>query len=110
MRVLLVDDQRLFREGLCALLASRGRAKDVEIVGQAASAREAYELVRRLRPDLVVTELLLPGVDGVTAVREIRKLQQGCKILVLTGCKESRRLQDAWLAGIDACVTNDEPV
>ena len=57
-----------------------------------------------------MTELLLPGVDGVTAVREIRKLQQGCKILVLTGCKESRRLQDAWLAGIDACVTKDEPV
>jgi len=110
MRVLLVDSQRLFREGLCALLASRGRAKDVEIVGQAASAREAYELVRRLRPDLVVTELLLPGVDGVTAVREIRKLQHGCKILVLTGCKESRRLQDAWLAGIDACVTKDESV
>ena len=41
MRVLLVDDQRLFREGLCALLGSRGNAKDVEIVGQAASAREA---------------------------------------------------------------------
>ena len=110
MRVLLVDDQRLFREGLCALLGSRGNAKGLEIVGQAASAREAYELVRRLRPDLVVTELLLPGVDGVTAVREIRKLQHGCKILVLTGCRESRRLQDAWLAGIDACVTKDESV
>ena len=107
MRVLLVDDQRLFREGLCALLDGH---VDVEIVGQAATAREAYELVRRLRPDLVVTELLLPGVDGVTAVREIRKLQQECKLLVLTACKESRRLQAAWLSGIDACVTKDESV
>jgi DNA-binding NarL/FixJ family response regulator len=107
MRVLLVDDQRLFREGLCSLL---GGYSHLEIVGQASCAREAYELVRRLHPDLVVTELLLPGVDGVTAVREIRRLQRECKILVLTGCKESRRLQSAWLSGIDACVTKDESV
>ena len=105
MRVLLVDDQRLFREGLCALLRARG---EVEIVGQAASAREAYEMVRRLRPDLVVTELLLPGVDGASAAREIRRLREECKLLVLTGCKESRHLQAAWLSGIDACVTKDE--
>jgi DNA-binding NarL/FixJ family response regulator len=105
MRVLLVDEQRLFREGLCALLRARG---EVEIVGQAASAREAYELVGRLRPDVVVTELLLPGVDGATAAREIRRLQQECKLLVLTACKEGRLLQAAWLSGIDACVTKDE--
>ena len=105
MRVLLVDDQRLFREGLCALL--RG-CDDVEIVGQAASAREAYELVRRLRPDLVMLELLLPGVDGVAAAREIRRLQQECKVLVLTGCKERHSLQAAWLSGVDACLTKDE--
>jgi DNA-binding NarL/FixJ family response regulator len=105
MRVLLVDEQRLFREGLCALLRARG---EVEIVGQASSAREAYELVRRLHPDLVVMELLLPGVDGASAAREIRRLQQACKLLVLTACKESCRLQAAWLSGIDACVTKDE--
>jgi two-component system, NarL family, response regulator NreC len=107
MRVLLVDDQRLFREGLCALLRSR---HDVEIVGQASSAREAYGLVQRLHPDVVVTELLLPGVDGVAAAREIRRLQPDCKLLVLTACKESRRLQAAWLSGIDACITKDESV
>ena len=107
MRVLLVDDQRLFREGLGALLHGRG---DVEIVGQAASAREAYELVRRLRPDVVLLELLLPGVDGVTAAREIRKLRKECKLLVITGCKERRLLQAAWLSGIDGCLTKDESV
>jgi DNA-binding NarL/FixJ family response regulator len=107
MRVLLVDDQRLFREGLCALLRAGG---SVEIVGQAASAREAYEMVRRLRPDLVMMELLLPGVDGVTAAREIRRLQQECKLLVLTGCKERHLLQTAWRSGIDACLTKDESV
>jgi CheY-like chemotaxis protein len=107
MRTLLVDDQRMFREGLRALFRERG---GVEIVGETPSARQAYELVRRLRPEMVVTELLLPGVDGVTAAREIRKLHPGCKILVLTACTETVRLQSAWLSGIDACVTKDESV
>ena len=105
MRVLLVDDQRLFREGLCALLRAGG---NIEVVGQAANAREAYDMVCRLHPDLVMMELLLPGVDGVTAAREIRRLQRDCKLLVLTGCKERRLLQAAWLEGIDACMTKDE--
>ena len=106
-RTLLVDDQRMFREGLRALFRERG---GVEIVGETPSARQSYELVRRLRPEMVVTELLLPGVDGVTAAREIRKLHPGCKILVLTACTETVRLQSAWLSGIDACVTKDESV
>jgi len=107
MRVLLVDDQRLFREGLCALLRRGG---SVEIVGQAANAREAYVLVPRLHPDLVILELSLPGVDGVTAAREIRRLRRECKLLMLTGCKDRRLLQAAWLSGIDACLTKDESV
>lgn len=105
MRVLLVDDQRLFREGLCALL--RGRC-GVEVVGQASSAREAYGLAQRLMPDVMVTELLLPGVDGIAAAREIRRLQPDCKVLVLTACTERSRLQAAWQSGIDACVAKDE--
>ena len=107
MRLLLVDEQRLFREGLGALLRTRG---GMEIVGEASCAREAYELVRRLRPQLVVMELTLPGVDGIAAAREIRRLLPECRILVLTACKESVRLQSAWLAGIDACVTKAESV
>jgi two-component system, NarL family, response regulator NreC len=107
MRTLLVDDQRLFREGLCALFREHS---SLEVVGETASARQAYELVRRLGPQLVITELLLPGVDGVTAAREIRRLRPECKILVLTACKETARLQSAWLSGIDACVTKDESV
>ncbi len=107
MRLLLVDDQQLFREGTCALL--RGHA-DLEIVGQAANAREAYAAVRRLRPDVVMLELLLPGVNGVTAAREIRRLQPECKLLVVTSCKDRRQLQAAWLAGIHGCMTKDESV
>jgi two-component system response regulator NreC len=105
LRALLVDGQRLFREALSALLRTRG---SVDIVGEAASARDSYELVRRLFPQLVITELLLPGVDGITGAREIRRLQPDCKILVLTACGERPRLRAAWSAGIHGCVTKDE--
>lgn len=107
MRVLLVDEQRLFREGLCALLRAIG---NLEIIGQAACAREAYGMVPCLAPDLAIIELALPGVDGVTAAREIQRLRPQCKILVLTGCKERRLLQAAWRSGIDACLTKNESV
>jgi len=105
MRALLVDEQRLFREGLAALL---GAIRDVSIVGQAADARETYALVSRLRPDLVIMELALPGADGLTAAREIRRLRRECKLVVITACKDRHRLQSAWLLGIDACLTKDE--
>ncbi len=105
MRALLVDEQRLFREGLAALL---GAIRDVSIVGQAADARETYALVSRLRPDLVIMELALPGADGLTAAREIRHLRHECKLVVITACKDRQRLQSAWLLGIDACLTKDE--
>jgi DNA-binding NarL/FixJ family response regulator len=107
MRVLLVDEQRLFREGLRALL---GPSENVQIVGEAANAREAYGLVSHLKPDLIMMELVLPGVDGVAAAREIRRLHPPCKILVLTGCRDRRLLQAAWLSGIDGCLTKDESV
>jgi two-component system, NarL family, response regulator NreC len=107
MRTLLVDEQRMFRAGLCAVLAGH---RDVDVVGEAESARQAYDLVRRLGPQLVITELLLPGVDGIAAAREIRRLDPQCKILVLTACKDGSRLQSAWLSGVDAVVTKDETV
>lgn len=105
MRVLLVDDQLLFREAICALLQERG---GVEVVGQASNAREAYSQVRRQSVDLALVELLLPGVDGVAAAREIRRLQPTCKIVVVTACKEPHRLQAAWAEGIDGCLTKNE--
>jgi DNA-binding NarL/FixJ family response regulator len=105
MRVLVVDDQRLFREGLCAWLRANSH---VEVVGQAANAREAYGLVPRLRPDVVTIELLLSGVDGVTTAQEIRRLRPECRLVMLTGCQDRRLLRAAWLSGIDACLGKDE--
>lgn len=107
MRVLVLDDQRLFREGFCALLRASGQA---EVAGQAGNAREAYAVVPRVHADVAITELLLPDVDGVTAGREIRRLSPGCRVVLLTGCKDPRLLRTAWQSGIDACVTKDDSI
>jgi len=67
MRILIADDHTLFRESLKSVLTSRG----FEIVGEAREGREAVDLARRLRPDLVVMDLSMPGLDGLSATRLI---------------------------------------
>ncbi|NUT93728.1 MAG: response regulator transcription factor [Saccharothrix sp.] len=79
-RVLLADDHPVVREGLSAML----EAADVEVVGQAASGGEAVAQAERLRPDVVLMDLRMPGVDGVEATRRITAAVPGCKVVVLT--------------------------
>jgi two-component system response regulator NreC len=81
MRVLLVDDHTIVREGLRALLAE---SPDVEVVGEAADGHEALRKARELRPDVVVMDLLMPGMGGLEATRAIRQELPGVEVLVLT--------------------------
>ena len=69
IRVLIVDDHSVVREGLRMFLA---RDPDIEVVGEAADGDEAIEQTRQLRPHVVVMDLLLPVLDGMTATRTIR--------------------------------------
>lgn len=68
IRVLLVDDQEMVRDGLGALLSS---APDIELVGEAGDGGRAVELARELRPDVVVMDIRMPGMDGLTATARI---------------------------------------
>jgi DNA-binding NarL/FixJ family response regulator len=68
IRVLLVDDQEMVRDGLGAVLSS---APDIELVGEAGDGRQAVGLARRLRPDVVVMDIRMPGMDGLTATGRI---------------------------------------
>ncbi len=81
MRIVLVDDHALFRASLKTLLAAE---PGLEIVGEAGDAREAYRVVESLKPDLVLLDIGLPGVNGVSTTRELTRRDPRCKILVLT--------------------------
>jgi DNA-binding NarL/FixJ family response regulator len=81
LRVVIADDHPVFRDGLQALLATEA---DIEVVGVAGSGAEAVRLVEASQPDLVVMDLHMPDLDGVTATREIVHTSPHVAVLVLT--------------------------
>ena len=81
IRVVLVDDHSVFRLGLRALLAA---APGIEVVGEAADGEEAIHLCERVRPDLVIMDLSMEGVDGAAATRRLTERPGGPRVLVLT--------------------------
>lgn len=95
-RVVLVDDHAVIRAGLAQLIAS---TDDLEVVGQAADGAGAVEQARTLKPDVVLMDLQMPGVDGVTATREIVGAGLGVDVLVLTSYSDNERILDALDAG-----------
>jgi DNA-binding NarL/FixJ family response regulator len=96
IRVVLVDDHAVVRRGLEQLLSGAG---DLEVVGQAGDGDEALDVVRALRPDVVVMDLQMPGTDGVEATRRIVGEQLGAEVLVLTSFSDSARIAAALDAG-----------
>ncbi|GAB6987421.1 response regulator [Nocardioides pyridinolyticus] len=95
VKVVLVDDHAVIRAGLEQLLSG---TDDIEVVGMAANGAEALEVVRRLRPDVVLMDLQMPEVDGVAATRSIMSEQLGVDVLVLTSFSDSERI----IAALDA--------
>jgi two-component system response regulator NreC len=81
IRVMLVDDHTMVREGFRVLLRT---APDIHVVGEASSGAAAVELARRIRPDVAVLDLDMPGSDGATALREITRSMMNVRVLILT--------------------------
>ena len=81
IRVVLADDHAVVRAGLQAVLRT---AKDIDVVGQARNAEEALTLVDRFHPHVVVMDLSMNGMDGITATREVVARNNGTRVLVLT--------------------------
>lgn len=81
IRILIADDHAVFREGVRALLQASG---DLEVVGEAADGRQAIAECQRLRPDVILLDIGMPGLGGLEAALEIRRLRPETKILVLT--------------------------
>ncbi|WP_205043269.1 response regulator [Rhodanobacter glycinis] len=81
IRVALADDHVTVREGLAAII---GRQPDMTVVGEAATGREAVDLWRKHRPDVMLLDLRMPVLDGVLAMDEIRRIDASARIIVLT--------------------------
>lgn len=100
LRVLVVDDHPVVREGLRAVLEVRA---DCLVVGEAADGREGIERYERLRPDVAIVDIRLPGVGGIEVIAAIRRLDPDAKIIAMTsysGDVELRRALDAGALGL----------
>ncbi len=82
IRILIADDHGVVRQGLRTFLSL---SDDLEIVGEAVDGRQAIELAHRLHPDLVMMDLLMPGLDGVNATATIRRELPAVQVLALSG-------------------------
>jgi DNA-binding NarL/FixJ family response regulator len=96
IRVLLVDDQRLMRDGLRTLLELE---PDLEVVGEADSGETAIALAEQLRPDVLLMDIRMPGMDGVEATRRLRDRWPGVKIIILTTFDDDEYIFEGLRAG-----------
>src|SRR5574338_311633 len=93
IKVLIADDHTLFRQGLIGLMETREEL--VEVVGEAATGREAVQLVEQLRPDVVLMDIYMPDGNGLQATREIRAHYPDTKVVMLTSSENDEHLYQA---------------
>jgi len=106
MKLLICDDQAVIRDGLELLLKLE---KDFQVVGCAQDGAAAVELAAKHRPDLVLMDLKMPGMNGIEATREIRRKFPHIKILVLTTYDDDEWVFDAIRAGASGYLLKDTP-
>jgi DNA-binding NarL/FixJ family response regulator len=96
VRVVLVDDDDLMRAGLRSVLSSD---ETIDVVGEAGDGREAVDRIRELSPDLVLMDIRMPDLDGISATREVLATSADVKVVVLTTFEEDDYIFDALSAG-----------
>jgi NarL family two-component system response regulator LiaR len=102
--VLIVDDHKIVRDGICAYLNT---VADIEAVGQAESGSDAVKLAEQLAPDVVLMDLIMPGMDGVEATWRVREVSPRSKVVILTSFHEDTNIFPAIKAGALSYVLKD---
>lgn len=106
MRVVLVDDDALVRAGLRLILSA---ADDVEVVGEADDGSRAVSEVRKHRPDVVLMDIRMPDMDGVTATAALRRMNPAPQVIVLTTFQADELVINALRAGASGFLVKDTP-
>ena len=107
IRILIVDDHAVVRKGLAMILKLE---PDLEIIGEAQTGKEGLETAKRLNPDIVLADLIMPEMDGQEMALALRKSNPGIKIMMLTGTEVDDRVFDLVAAGIEGyMLKNVEP-
>lgn len=96
IKILLVDDHAVVRSGLSKFLLVN---KDLKLIGEASDGAEAVQMVALHKPDVVLMDLMMPGVDGIAATREIHTKYPNVKVIALTSFAEQNMVQGALQAG-----------
>lgn len=103
-RLLIADDHALLRSGMSSMLACE---PDLEVVGEARDGTEAVDLARKLRPDLVLMDISMPGLDGISATRQIKAGSPRIGVLILTAHADHDLLLNAIRVGAAGYVLKD---
>jgi DNA-binding NarL/FixJ family response regulator len=104
IRVLIADDHAVVRQGLRTFL---GLQEDIDVVGEAADGEEALALAERLAPDVVLIDLVMPGVDGIEALRRLRDRVPAARAIVLSSFVDDDKLFPAVRAGAAGYLLKD---
>ena len=102
--MLLVDDHQVVRRGLRTFLEVQD---DIEVVGEAADGAEGVARAEELRPDVVLMDVKMPGIDGIEALRRLRELDNPARVLIVTSFTEQRTVVPALRAGAAGYVYKD---
>lgn len=106
IRIVIADDHALFREGLRRILEFE---EDVKIVGEARNGAETFELVRRLKPDVILMDISLPGPNGIRITRQIKRRYRKVYIIMLSMYEDTEHITDSFQAGASGYVVKTSP-
>jgi DNA-binding NarL/FixJ family response regulator len=106
IRILLADDHALVRDGIAKIISSH---QDMEVIGQAGNGKDAIDLFTKLRPDIAIIDVSMPGLSGIETILEIRKRFANAQLMILSSHDHEEDIYQAIQAGASGYILKDAP-